>query len=150
MNSLSAFEAGKVDEIIEKTSEATDKGLEGGIGKGSTKVSGNRKRQAAIQEELVRRRTWFSAFESWYDVMRSEDAIGRFDKWDLEVRSELEVGDTLEFTADVQLSPIHLMFATFSSVTVQGVAGAGIHGLPSNSRRKATRGLTPCLRAVET
>jgi hypothetical protein len=34
-------------------------------------------------------------------------------------------------------------------VTVQDGAGAGIHGSPSNSRRKATRGLTPCLRAVE-
>lgn len=35
-------------------------------------------------------------------------------------------------------------------VTVQGGAGAGIHGLPSNSRRKAAKGLTPCLRAVAT
>lgn len=35
-------------------------------------------------------------------------------------------------------------------VTVQRGAGAGIHGLPSNSRRKAAKGLTPCLRAVAT
>ncbi len=35
-------------------------------------------------------------------------------------------------------------------VTVQGGAGVGIHGSPSNSRRKAAKGLMPCLRAVET
>ena len=34
-------------------------------------------------------------------------------------------------------------------VTVQGGAGVGSHGSPSNSRRRATSGLMPCLRAVE-
>jgi SIR2-like domain len=34
-------------------------------------------------------------------------------------------------------------------VTVQGGAGAGSHGSPWNSRRRAARGLMPCLRAVE-
>ncbi len=115
LNSLSSFEAGKVDEIIEKTSEATDRGLEAGVGKGPVKVGGSRKRQAQVQEELIRRRTNFSAFESWYQAMRAQDALGEFEEWDLEVRNALEVGDTIQFSAYVELSPLHLMMATFSS-----------------------------------
>jgi pimeloyl-ACP methyl ester carboxylesterase len=38
----------------------------------------------------------------------------------------------------------------YGAVTVQGGAGVGSHGSPSNSRRKATSGLMPCLRAVAT
>ena len=115
LNSLSAFEAGHVDEIIEKTTEATDKAAEGSLKLGLAKAGGSRKRESQLQEELVRKRTWFSAFEAWYRTLREEQAIGSFDEWDLEVRNGLRVGDTLEFRAQVRLSPLHLLFATFLS-----------------------------------
>jgi hypothetical protein len=115
LNSLSAFEAGRVDEIIEKTSEATDKAADAGVRVGPLKGGVNRKREQQIQEELVRKRTWFSAFEAWYVKLDAEDSIGRFSEWDLEVRDALSIGDTIEFIARVRLSPLHLVFATFIS-----------------------------------
>lgn len=48
INSLSAFEAGKVDEIIEKVSEASEGGREGSIGYGPTKVAGNTKKTTNV------------------------------------------------------------------------------------------------------
>ncbi len=64
INALSAFEAGKVDEIIEKASKAQDGGMDAAIAIGPAKVGGGKKRQSTIQEELTRTRTWFSAFDA--------------------------------------------------------------------------------------
>jgi len=50
INALSAFEAGKVDEIILKASEAREGGLDASIGVGPVKGGGSKKRQATIQE----------------------------------------------------------------------------------------------------
>jgi hypothetical protein len=126
LNALSAFEAGKVDEIIEKTSAANEGGVEGGLSAGPAKIGGGKKRQRTIQEELVRTRTWFSAFDAWYAYLIDKDAIGTFDAWDEAVREELSVGDTLEFVAEVRLSPLHQLLATFTSFA----AGAGTPGSP--------------------
>jgi hypothetical protein len=115
LNSLSAFEAGRVDEIIEKTTEATDRAVEGGLKLGPAKGGVSRKRESELQGELVRKRTRFSAFESWYQQLRDEDAIGSFDVWDMNVRNGLRVGDTIEFQSRVRLSPLHLLFATFAA-----------------------------------
>jgi len=115
LNSLSAIEAGQVDEIIEKTTDATDRAVEGGLKLGPVKGGASRKRESEMQEELVRKRTWFSAFEAWYRALLDEDALGRFEGWDLEVRDALRVGDTVEFQARCRLSPLHLLFATFAS-----------------------------------
>jgi hypothetical protein len=62
LNSLSALEAGKVDEIIQKVSQAKEGGLEGSVRAGPVKGGGGRKKIASIEEELVKTRTWFSAF----------------------------------------------------------------------------------------
>ena len=115
LNSLSAFEAGQVDTIIEKTTEATDRGAEGGIRAGPLKGGVTRKRETELQAELVRKRTWFSAFEAWYQQLHREDAVGSFDTWDMHVRQGLGVGDTIEFQSNVRLSPLHLLFATFAA-----------------------------------
>lgn len=115
LNALSALEAGAVDEIILKTSEARDGGLEAGVSVGPAKAGGSKRRQASIQEELVRTRTWFSGFDGWYRTLKDRDAIGTFDVWDMEVRDAVAVGDTLEFKADIRLSPIHKLLATFLS-----------------------------------
>jgi hypothetical protein len=115
LNSLSAFEAGRVDEIIEKTTEATDRSADAGVKLGPVKGGVDRRREAKLQEELVRKRTWFSAFEGWYQQLREEEALGSFSTWDLAVRDDLRVGHTVEFEGRVRLSPLHLLFATFAS-----------------------------------
>jgi hypothetical protein len=115
LNSLSAFEAGEVDSIIEKTTEATDREAGGGLEVGPLKGKLARRREYALQAELVKKRTWFSAFEAWYQKLSKEEALGSFDEWDLEVRGELRVDDTLQFEARVRLAPLHLLLATFAS-----------------------------------
>jgi hypothetical protein len=115
INSLSAFEAGKVDEIIEKTTEATEKGFGGELGAGPATLKGARLKQAELKEELVRKRTRFSTFEAWHQTMTVEDAFGRFKDWDMEVRNALRSGDTLEFDAQIELTPLHMMIATFAA-----------------------------------
>lgn len=115
LNSLSAFEAGRVDEIIEKTKDATDRAAEGGLKVGVVKGGLSKHRESELQEELIRKRTWFSAFEGWYQQLSEEEAIGSFKGWDLGVRDSLRVGDTIEFQGLVRLSPLHLVFATFAS-----------------------------------
>jgi hypothetical protein len=62
LNSLSAFEAGAVDSIIEKTTDATDKEAGGGVEVGPLKGKAVRRREYALQAELVKKRTEFSAF----------------------------------------------------------------------------------------
>ncbi len=78
LNSLSAFEAGRIDEIVEKTTEATEGGIDGSLGFKGAKIGGARKKQGTLQEELVRTRTWFSSFESWHSKLIEEDALGTF------------------------------------------------------------------------
>jgi hypothetical protein len=115
INSLSAIEAGKVDEIIQKVNEAREGGFDAGVSAGAVRAKGARKRQARVEEELVKTRTWFSAFDAWYTELAREEAIGTFDDWNLEVRNALEIGDTLEFEADLVLSPVHKLLRTFVS-----------------------------------
>lgn len=115
INSLSALESGKVDEIIAKVSEASEGGIEGGLGYGPAKISAGKKKTANIEEELRRTRTWFSAFEAWLTTLEEADAVGTLDSWDVETRNDLEVGDTVRFTARVTLSPLQQVFLTFIS-----------------------------------
>jgi hypothetical protein len=139
LNSLSAFEAGTVDEIIQKATDASDRSLEGGIGKGPVKVSGGRKKQLQVQEELVLKRTHFSAFEAWYQRMRADEAIGEFDAWDRQVRDALEVGDTILFTADVVLSPLHMVFATYSSFVKSSSTPGSVFTLSASEAAEARK-----------
>ncbi|MGI8667676.1 MAG: DUF6414 family protein [Jatrophihabitans sp.] len=128
INSLSALEAGKIDEIIQKANEAREGGLEGSLTAGPVKASGGKKRTATIQEELVKTRTWFSAFDAWYTSLKTEDALGTFDSWGLEVRDDLEVGDTIEFQADLTLAPLHKVFRTFTAFATEAQrAGSVFH-----------------------
>jgi len=115
LNSLSALEAGKVDEIIQKAVEAKEGGVEASIGAGPVRGGGGKKRRATIEEELVKTRTWFSAFDAWHKYLADAEAIGSFDAWGLEVRNALTIGDTVEFTARLVLSPVHKVFRTFIS-----------------------------------
>lgn len=113
INSLSAFESGAVDAIIEKVSEAREGGAEAAIGYGAAKVSGGKKKSSNVEEELTRSRTNFSAFEGWYQHLKQADALGELTGWDLDTRNEIEVGDTIEFKAQITLSPVQRVFLTY-------------------------------------
>ena len=113
VNSLSALEAGKVDEIIQKINEAREGGFTGALNAPGMEVGGGRKKTGSIEEELVRTRTTFSALESWYSTLKTADAFGTFDEWNTDVRDAIGVGDTIEFQADIELTPVHLLMRTF-------------------------------------
>ena len=66
-----------------------------------------------MEEELVRTRTTFSAFGAWYTTLESADALSTFDEWNDDVRNSLGVGDTIEFQAEVELTPVHLLLRTY-------------------------------------
>lgn len=139
INSLSALEAGKVDEIIEKSVEGGEGGLEAGVTAGPVKAGGSKKKQSSIQAELTRKRTKFSAFQAWYEYLHSREAIGRLNGWNETVRGELAVGDTIECEADVRLAKIGFLFAAFSSyVEEAGKPGSPMH-LPTGELNEARK-----------
>lgn len=115
VNALSAIEAGKIDEIIEQSQEVRESGFEGSLGYGPAKIAAKRGKTADVQANLVRTRTAFSAFESWYQFLRREEGLGELTGWDEAIRNELEVGDTLEVRATIEFAPIHKVFALFFS-----------------------------------
>lgn len=115
LNSLSAFEAGKIDEIIQKASEANEGGFEGSLGISGAKVGGKKGSSTDIHEELVRTRTKFSAFDAWFSNLDNADAIGILEGWDHETRDEIGVGHTLMLEGRVSLAPLYQVFSTFIS-----------------------------------
>lgn len=68
-----------------------------------------------MQEELVRTRTRFSAFESWFERLKDDEAMGAFDEWDMKVRDEISVGETIHFTADIVVSPLFKVITAYTS-----------------------------------
>lgn len=152
INSLSALEAGKIDEIIQKASESKEGGLDASVGVGPVKGGGAKKKASSVQEELVKTRTWFSAFDSWYKLLVAEEAIGTFDVWNMEVRGELSVGDTIEFSADVILSPFHKIFRTFISFAAESHKQDSLFyqkGAQQQETKKMARQMTNWLGGVD-
>lgn len=115
VNALSAMEAGKVDEIIEQSQTVKDTGFDASLGYGPAKIAAKKGKTADVTANLVRTRTAFSAFEAWYQFLKSEDGLGELTGWDPETRNELEVGDTLEVRARIEFAPIHKVFAVYLS-----------------------------------
>src|ERR1022692_2762549 len=66
INSLSAFEAGKIDEVMAKVISAREGGFGGGVGMQGAKVEGSKRSTSSFEEEMVRTRTRFSVYEIWY------------------------------------------------------------------------------------
>lgn len=95
--------------------QAREGGFSVALSAGPADAGGNRKKTANIEEEMVRIRTVFSAFDAWYKHLDSEGALGRLNNWDLATRNELEVGDTIEFKARISLAPLHLLIRSFLS-----------------------------------
>lgn len=119
VNSLSALEAGKIDEIIQKANEAREGGLSGALGAGPIEIAGGKKKASNIEEQMVRTRTIFSAFDAWYKYLKDADAVGTFDEWNSDVRNELSTGDTIEFDASLTLTPVHKVLRTYINFAEQ-------------------------------
>jgi hypothetical protein len=90
-------------------------GFEAQAGAGPIKGGGRKKKIATFNEELVRTRTRFSVFDAWYSQLSEAGALGTFDEWSADVRDALAVGDTVEFEAELVISPVHKLFRTYIS-----------------------------------
>jgi hypothetical protein len=120
-DSLSALEAGKIDEVIAKISQARETGIraEGGAdlsvaGKG-LKAGGGGERSAtnSQEEELVRKRTRFSIFEAWQAMLSHDQALGLFTGWGPDILKDVSAGDTVRFKAEITMQPLQVMFRLY-------------------------------------
>ncbi|QOC25563.1 hypothetical protein IC744_04115 [Microbacterium hominis] len=117
INSLSALESGKIDEVVAKIAQAREGGLAGGLnaglGSAGAKIEGGRKATTALEEEVVRTRTRFSIFEIWYQKLLEEKALGTFDGWDASAMHDVEPGDTVEVTGTLELVPLQTLLRLY-------------------------------------
>jgi hypothetical protein len=114
INSLSAVEAGKVDEVLARVNTAREGGVGGGIGISAAKVEGTKKSTSEFEEEMVRTRTRFSVFEIWRENLVSKKALGFFDGWSPEILKDVEPGETVEFKAKLELVALQTIFRMFN------------------------------------
>lgn len=113
INSLSAVESGKIDEVVAKVNSAREGGFGGGVGIQGAKVEGAKKSTSGFEEEMVRTRTRFSVFDLWYRSLVEAKAIGQFDGWGADALMGVEVGDTVEFRAGLEVAPLQVLFRSF-------------------------------------
>lgn len=113
INSLSAVESGKIDEIVAKVNSAREGGFGGGVGMQGARVEGARKSTSAFEEEMVRTRTRFSVFELWYQSLQENKALGSFDGWGMDALKDVKPGDTLELRGVLETAPIQTLFRLY-------------------------------------
>lgn len=113
INSLSAVESGKIDEVVAKVNTAREGGWGGGVGIQGAKVEGAKKTQSGFEEEMVRTRTRFSVFELWYQSLTENKAIGRFEGWGPQALDGVKSGDTVEFRAWCEPAPLQTLLRLF-------------------------------------
>lgn len=115
INSLSALESGKVDEIVSRTTTAREGGFSGEVKIPIVDVGmgGSKKSSSEIEEEMVRTRTRFSIFDAWYRLMLEKKAIGTFDGWGAGALDGVEPGDTVEIRAQLSQGPLQTVLRLF-------------------------------------
>jgi hypothetical protein len=62
---------------------------------------------------MVRTRTRFSFFETWYSILGSNKGLGRFDDWGPKALDGVRPGDTVEVRANVAVAPLQTMVRLF-------------------------------------
>ena len=113
INSLSAVESGKIDEVVAKVNSAREGGFGGGVGMHGAKIEGAKKSTSAFEEEMVRTRTRFSVFELWYQSLVEGKALGTFDGWGPGALGGVQAGDTLELRAELQVVPLQTLLRLY-------------------------------------
>ena len=136
-NSLSAQEAGKIDEVVAKINSARAGGWGGGFGAYGAKLEGEKKSSSSVEEELVRIRTRFSVFEAWYQNLKSEKALGTFDGWGPTVLQEVESGHVVEFNASLSLTPMDTLFRLYLWFMSKAKESGNVFSLPSDKLKEA-------------
>jgi hypothetical protein len=113
INSLSAVEAGKVDEVVARVNLAREGSFGGSVGIQAAKLEGGKKGSSELEEEIVRTRTRFSVFELWYQTLVDGKALGRFDGWGPEILKNVRPGDTVELDAELEIAALPQIFRMF-------------------------------------
>ncbi|MHA7306539.1 DUF6414 family protein [Arthrobacter sp. TMN-49] len=113
INSLSAVESGKIDEVVAKVNSAREGGFGGGLGFQGANIEGSKKSTSALAEEIVRTRTRFSVFELWYQTLVDGKALGTFQGWGPKALEGVQPGHTVEFRATLEVVPIQTLFRLY-------------------------------------
>jgi len=117
VNSLSAIESGKIDEVVGKANSAREGGISGGfkgnVGPVGANLEGGKKSHSSYEEEVVRTRTRISIFEAWYQEMKERQAIGLFGGWGDDALDDVQAGDTVEIVGDLSIVPIQVLVRLF-------------------------------------
>lgn len=113
INSLSAVESGKIDEVVATVNSAKEGGFGGGLGFQGLNIEGSKRSTSALAEEIVRTRTRFSVFELWYQSLVEGKALGSFDGWGPTALDGVEPGHTVEFRATLEVVPLQTLLRLF-------------------------------------
>ena len=117
INSLSALESGKVDEVVEKINLAQERGLSVGLKLGTDDLTGSadasKNKSQSLQAEVIRRRTRFSVFELWYEALTSRQGVGRFKAWGAAALDNVQPGEVVEIRGRVEIVPLQVGFRMF-------------------------------------
>lgn len=142
INSLSVLESGRVDEIVSKTTTAREGGFSGelAIPIAKTGIGANKRGSSEIEEEMVRTRTRFSIFDAWYKLMSNKDAIGKFEGWGETALSGVEVGDTVEFRAELSLGPLQTVLRLFLWFAEQATKDGNLLSQKGAERKETAAG----------
>ncbi|MFC8042964.1 hypothetical protein [Nocardia sp. NPDC057353] len=117
VNSLSALEAGKVDEVISKAVVAREGG--GSLGANFTvasvgaKAEGSKKGSSTLEEEMTRTRTRFSIFHLWYELLEQHKALGLFEGWGEGALVDVRPGDTVVLHAELEILSMYGLVGMF-------------------------------------
>lgn len=108
VSALSAIDGGQIDEILTRSAEERDGGIDGGLEAGPIKARGKRSKSRKIEEEIRRARTRHATAAKLLDALHERESIGVIEgAFDLNVAEQLEAGMVLEFRADLTLHPLH-------------------------------------------
>lgn len=113
INSLSAVESGKVDEVVAKINSARKGGVAASVGVPYAKFEGGKEATSSLEEEIVRTRTRFSVFELWFQNLIDNKALGQFNGWGSSVLNQVEPGDTIEVQARMSLAPLQILLRQY-------------------------------------
>lgn len=137
INSLSALESGKVDEIVSRTTTAREGGFSGEvkIPIADVGIGGSKKSSSEIEEEMVRTRTRFSVFDAWYQLLHDKKAVGSFDGWGEQALDGVEPGDTIEFRAQLSQGPLQTVLRLFLWFADQATKDGNFFSQKSDQRK---------------
>lgn len=119
INSLSAFEAGQIDDIVSKIVDAKENSFGGSIsanalGTVNVNAEGKKGKHVSFEDELIRKRTKFSVFEAWYNCLEKGQALGKLDNPSNWLAKKPDIGDVIEVRGKVRMHEIFSLVRMFN------------------------------------